>query len=712
MKRFANWSIRYKLLGLLLFLGIATFAATGTIAYVKYMQALKTETMDQLTGIKRNKAFQIESYYQTIYNHALTLSEDRMFVDAMREFRSAYRKVDTAPVPAQAMEALRANYAAEFYPALKKLRMERPRLEDYLPYTPAAIQLQYAYLVKNPYPREQRKSLEDSGSAGEYDRVHAKYHRSFRRIIEKFGYYDLYLIDYDTSRIVYDVTKYRDFGTSLRDGPYRDSYLAKLVNQCRATKNPDDVFFSDFEPYEASRGEPTQYVASPIFDGAEPVGVFAVQLSTSAIDEVISSNRGWTKEGLGRTGQSAIVGADFLLRSNMRAYLENPEDFLATLHAYGASQQTIDKIRTYKTTILQFKVTLPSVTAALDGKEGTTIESSLLGTKPTLASYMPLHIHGLKWALGSRMNLDEALTPVDEMKRLFSWWGAGLFVLTLLAAWFMTREILRPVKALVNAAQRVGAGDLTAKVHWKWKDELGVLSDTFNSMTQSIREKTELIEEKNRENEALLLNILPVEIANRLKSGEHEIADNFAEVTVLFGDLVGFTALSSEVPAAEVVDMLNGLFSRCDEIATDLGVEKIKTIGDCYMAVCGLPKPCGEHAQIMAQMALRMMDATHEYGREKGLDLSLRIGLNSGPVVAGVIGATKFIYDLWGDTVNLASRMESTGLPGKIQVTRAVYERLKDGFQFESRGLVQVKGKGQIETWLLQGQLRPVEATA
>jgi class 3 adenylate cyclase len=275
-----------------------------------------------------------------------------------------------------------------------------------------------------------------------------------------------------------------------------------------------------------------------------------------------------------------------------------------------------------------------------------------------------------------------------------------------IAALLMTRQILRPVQALVNAARRVSAGDLTAHVEWKWKDELGVLSDTFNLMTESIREKTALIEEKNRDNEALLLNILPGEIAARLKGGQHEIADSFAEVTVVFGDLVGFTALSSNTSAGAIVEMLNGLFSRFDQAAEELGIEKIKTIGDCYMAVCGLPKPCTDHAQKMACMALRMAEATRQYGEEKGMKLEMRIGLNSGPVVAGVIGMTKFIYDLWGDTVNIASRMESTGIPGGIQVTRSVYERLKDNFEFESRGLVQVKGKGEIETWLLRGQLR------
>lgn len=711
MKPFAHWSIRYKLLSLLLLLGVTTFVVTGTIAYIKYLDALKLGVTNHLTGVARSKQFQIESYYRTIHNHAETLSDDRMFIEAIREFRAAYQKLDTAAIPANALDAVREDYQQNFYPEMQKLNMARPRVEEYLPYRPASIQLQYLYIVKNPNPQGHREELVNAGDGSDYSRVHEKYHPAFQNIIKRFGYYDLYLIDYDSGRIVYDVAKDRDFATSLKDGPYRDSNLAKVVKQCLDTNNVNEVFFSDFEPYEASWGEPTQYVASPIWDGQERLGVFALQLSTAAIDDVMTGRRGWQRDGLGQTGESAIIGQDYLLRSNARQYLDDPQGFLARLKAFGVSEEIVNRVRTYKTTILQTPVKFPSVTAALEGKEGTSVERNLLGGGTSLTAYMPLHIEGLHWAIEARMALNEALLPISEMRRLFSWWGAGLLLLTVIAAWFMTQQILRPVNALVGAARKVAAGDLTAHVEWKWKDELGLLSDTFNSMTKSIREKTELIEEKNRENEALLLNILPGEIAARLKNGEHEIADSFADVTVLFGDIVGFTALSSHTSAAEIVEMLNGLFRLFDEAAAELGIEKIKTIGDCYMAVCGLPRPCADHADRMARMALRMLNATHQYAQERGLNLELRIGLNSGPVVAGVIGATKFIYDLWGDTVNLASRMESTGVPGQIQVTRSVYERLKDSYEFESRGSVQVKGKGEIEAWLLHGQLRTAEVS-
>jgi class 3 adenylate cyclase len=669
------------------------------------VRALKQSVTNQLAGVRRSKASRIETYYRTIQSHVLTLSEDRMIIDATREFRKAYEMLNTEPVPAEFQRALLENYRTRFFSQIQKLHFGRERVEDYLPITPAAIRLQYEYIAKNPNSSGHRRDLESSGDGSAYSRVHAKYHRAFRRIVENFGYYDLYLIDGDTGHAIYDVNKDHDFGTSLQNGPYRNSSLAAVTRRCLATSNPDDVFFSDFEPYEAAMGEPAQWVASPIFDGQERVGVLVLQLSTDAIEDVLTGHRGWQQDGLGQTGLSILVGPQYRLRSNVRPFLEDPEAFLRRLKAGGASEEQVNRIRTYKTTILQLEARQPSVSAALEGKEGTVIEKSWLGSGLSLASFMPLNIDGLNWAIESEMNLDEALRPVRDMQILFGLCGAGLLCLTVFAALRMTRQILRPVNELVKAARRLAGGDLSGQVEWKSTDELGTLADTFNSMTKSIREKSELIEQKSAENERLLLNILPGAIADRLKKGEHRIADGFAEVTVLFADVVNFTAFSAQTPAAELVSLLNDLFSRFDVASQRLGVEKIKTIGDCYMAVCGMPEPRLDHAGAAAELALEILRIVEEFNRQRGTDLQLRIGLNSGPVVAGVIGSTKFIYDLWGDTVNVASRMESTGVPGAIHVTESVYTRLRGAYAFEERGLIEVKGRGKLSTWLLRKQV-------
>ncbi len=214
------------------------------------------------------------------------------------------------------------------------------------------------------------------------------------------------------------------------------------------------------------------------------------------------------------------------------------------------------------------------------------------------------------------------------------------------------------------------------------------------------------VEKANRDNERLLLAILPPSVAERLRTGETSIADSFDEMTVLFGDLVGFTELSSRLSAAEVVGILNEVFSTYDELADTYGLEKIKTIGDAYMAVGGITQDSsgGRHAESVAEMALDMISATQRLAAASGHDLQIRVGMHAGPTVAGVIGMRKFIYDVWGDAVNKASRMESYGVPGRIQVTEETYRRLRDSFAFERRGEIEVKGLGSVTTYFLVGR--------
>ena len=204
--------------------------------------------------------------------------------------------------------------------------------------------------------------------------------------------------------------------------------------------------------------------------------------------------------------------------------------------------------------------------------------------------------------------------------------------------------------------------------------------------------------------EDLLLNILPRSIADKLKADTATIADQIEAASILFADVVDFTPLSERLQPAEVVGMLDRLFTYFDLLAERHGLEKIKTIGDCYMVAAGVPTPRLDHARAMALMALDMREAMRSKDGVGQLGLELRIGINSGPVVAGVIGRKRFLYDLWGDAVNMASRMESQGTRGQIQVTRETYELLKDEFELEPRGMVAIKGKGDVETWYLVGR--------
>jgi guanylate cyclase len=212
-----------------------------------------------------------------------------------------------------------------------------------------------------------------------------------------------------------------------------------------------------------------------------------------------------------------------------------------------------------------------------------------------------------------------------------------------------------------------------------------------------------LLKQEEAKSESLLLNVLPKSIAAELKAGGKRVARKYDDATILFLDLVGFTQMTAGQDPGETVDILNTIFTEFDRLAEEHGVEKIKTIGDCYMAAAGVPAPRADHARAAVALGLALSKALERLSAGFGRPLGFRAGVHSGPVSAGVIGIRKFAFDVWGDTVNTASRMESHGVPGRVQISGATYRRVRDEFECEARGIIEVKGKGPIEAWLVVG---------
>ncbi len=260
-------------------------------------------------------------------------------------------------------------------------------------------------------------------------------------------------------------------------------------------------------------------------------------------------------------------------------------------------------------------------------------------------------------------------------------------------------ELLESARRAAGTTVELEAGGRTYALLPVDVPEFGFVN-VYGTDITAVKERERLA----RDNARLLLNILPEPIAQRLRNGESLIADRFDDVTLLFADIVGFTSLSATMSPAELVGVLNEVFTAFDELVERYRLEKIKTIGDAYMVVGGMTEHSDDHTARVADMALDLGAAIAEIDAAVRLGVTFRIGLHCGPVVAGVIGTKKFIYDVWGDTVNLASRMESLGLPGRVQVTHAVMERLSGIFEFEARGLIDVKGKGPTPTYFLVGR--------
>ncbi len=290
--------------------------------------------------------------------------------------------------------------------------------------------------------------------------------------------------------------------------------------------------------------------------------------------------------------------------------------------------------------------------------------------------------------------------------------------LSIASIFVLRKKVLKPLASMSVATKHVSDGDYEHRIEHRSPDEFGQLVDAFNSMVastkrsvldlnsanQTLRENQEELHQEKRKSEDLLLNVLPIAIAERLREGETTIADEFPEVSVMFADLVNFTQLSEALGPHELVKLLNDIFALFDCRLEEFGLEKIKTIGDCYMVVAGIPEPLADHARRIGEFAFAVRQDFARFVATHGLDINIRIGIHSGTAIAGIVGTKKFAYDLWGDVVNVASRMESTGVPGKIHVSESYMVRLRDTHDFKSHGETEVKGKGMMRTYFLMGR--------
>ena len=293
-----------------------------------------------------------------------------------------------------------------------------------------------------------------------------------------------------------------------------------------------------------------------------------------------------------------------------------------------------------------------------------------------------------------------------------------VFLLSLTSILALRRKVLRPLSLVSEATQLVSDGHYDHQIDHHSSDEVGRLVAAFNAMVDktqkyvteinstntALQQNQQELQEEKGKSEELLLNILPGVIANRLRDGETTIADEFPDVTVMFADLVNFTKLSESLGPYELVKLLNDIFAIFDRRLEEFGLEKIKTIGDCYMVVAGVPEPAADHARRVCEFAFAIREDFARFVATRGIGIGMRIGAHSGTAIAGVVGTKKFAYDLWGDVVNVASRMESSGEPGEIHVSEAFMVRLKDLYEFKARGNIEIKGKGPMQTFFVSGR--------
>ncbi|MEO1386112.1 MAG: adenylate/guanylate cyclase domain-containing protein [Cyanobacteria bacterium J06634_6] len=676
--------------------------SVGSIAVIAYegyrsgRNAIRDTVVNQLVSVRASKASQIENYFRSLRNEVQVVGGSPSTITAMKEFSSAFSTVlaEAADTEEAATSGnIRQYYRDEFASRLTENTGTPVDADTFLPASTLARYLQTQYIVNNPDPVGEKEKLDNVDDGTKYSTLHERYHPIFRDIVEEFGYYDLFLIDND-GNVVYSVFKEVDFATSLRIGPYARSSLANAYRDAQK-QNSSYIALSDFAAYTPSYGNPAAFMATPLYDRTELVGVLAIQVSVDEVNEVMTSSGNWSEEGLGETGETFLVGTDQKLRSDSRLLIESPEEYFAALTRQQVDPATIEAIESLNTSVLNQPATSDAVKQALEGRDGVETVVNYVGER-VISAYAPLNIRGVDWAIISEIDEAEIFTPITKFaQNVLIASAIAVFLITLASLW-LAKSFLKPVTLLGDGFRKLAKGHKEVTVPVLASDELGELAKAFNHMVKKNRKTSELVFQKTQETESLLLNMFPESVAKRLKRGEKHISDEAESVAILFANVLNFQRLTEELKPKKAIEILNEIVSAMDDATEQHGIEKIKTTGSEYLAVSGLSVARLDQTKRVIDFAIEAMRIVSQVNREYDTDLQMRVGVHSGSVMAGTVGSQRLIYDIWGDTVVMAHYVQSAAAPNSIFVSKPVANSLVDLYEFEPAGEVDIRGTDKI----------------
>jgi class 3 adenylate cyclase len=697
-----KFGVQSKFLAMVLFASLASLLLTGFVSFGIARHLLQEAGYNQLIGLRNARAEAVLDHFRKLEEHVLTMSEAQMTVSAVKEFSSAFSQLpDVNPTQKKKLEEY---YLKDFLPKLKKNISGDPTLPTYFPPTPQARYPKYHYTAANPYPETARRLLDDAGDGSKWSAIHKKFHPRFRRIAALFGYEDILLVDIKTGNVVYSIAKEVDLGTNLLNGPFSDSVAGQVFREVKKSRDPNFITQSDLENYKPGFGIPTSFVGTTVFDGDDFIGALLFQLDYRALDRTMTSNRRWSEVGLGKTGETYLVGRDFLLRSSPRGFLENAGQFLAFLKGRGFSPDKINQIKSSGTPLLIQDVRTEGARLALEGKTGKAAYDDYRGV-PVIGAYKPIKLGPFEWAMLAEIDQAELFAGINHLARTMLLLGALLIPLLTLLALALARTFVNPIRRLISATEDIAAGHSDVQVNVTSEDEFGELSTSFNKMADQLATRERSIQTQLAENDRLLLSILPAKTAERLKRGEKTIAESFPSVTVLFAEIEGLNILSQQMAPEQTILLLNELIGAFDEAAERLGMEKLRSVGSSYLAVCGLSIPRVDHERRALDFGFEMLQIATRLNQKRNVTLALAVGIHSGSVSAGVVGSSRFYYDVWGETITIARAIGASARPNVIHVSEPVVVALTGLYSFERAAPIAVKGQGELPVWQVKALL-------
>lgn len=515
-----NFRLKHKLILSFLLVGIIPILIMALVNNFLVGDGFEKQAFDQLTSLKEIKKNQIETYFGEIGKQSITFSEDLMVVEAMKEFKEAFHNIERdLRVPASRLSIMKNNvknyYEKEFLGRLEKNTNKKETYETFWPDEDKTLILQDLYFASNPNAVGEKENMDDAGDGSKYSKIHLKYHSVIRNFLRKFGYYDIFLVDDKTGHIVYSVFKEIDYGTSLLYGPYSNTNFARAFSKAREATEPGFIVLEDFENYPPSYAAPASFIASPVFDGDEKIGVLLFQMPIDKINEIMTNNGKWKETGLGETGETYLVGSDFKMRSNSRFLVEDKKSYINYLKESGVQKKTLDEIEAHSTSISMQEVKTETVVEALKGQKGQRVIKDFRGAS-VFSAYAPINILGMNWAILAEISEDEAMETSSNLIFVQIIIALIIVVLVVFLGVVTSRKIADPVEDVAvklsevsekgitflgRELEKLSTGEISDDVNFKSEkmekisdDEVGDLIDSVNSIIENTADSFEMFD--------------------------------------------------------------------------------------------------------------------------------------------------------------------------------------------------------------------------
>jgi len=694
----ARLSIKTKLMIILLLTSVASVAVVGFVEFQYGAQELQRAATNKLVQARELQSRSVTGLFAEMTNSLIVFSGGATVAAAVQGFTAGFDELARAAVTPEQQKKIEAYYRDSFATALTERTGEPADVAAFLPTSNAQRYLQAHYTAAAAGNSEK---LGDAGDGSAWSAANAQFNDAFSQVVQLNEYVDALLLD-TRGNVVYSVNKGVDLGSNLLTGPYRESGLREAYHKALAANAVNFVWITDFQPYQPNLDTPTAWLVSPVGTRGAVDGVLALALPSSKITRIMTADRDWDAAGLGHTAETYLAGPDDLMRSDSRLFLEDPQRYRREAMAAGTSEATVDRAVRLGTTTLVQPVGGPGLQAAQRGQSGTLTNGyDYLGNRE-LTAYAPLTLPNsdLQWSILATREYSDAFSGVTSFSRRVVLATTGVIFAICVLAMLLARLFLQPIRRLQAAAQRISAGDYSAVVPARTADEIGDLTKAFNDMSYSLRTKEALLDEQRKQNDELMLSLMPESLVRRYREGEQAIAAEHHNVSVIYAELQGIDQVSAEVSATELVTIVDDLVRQFDAAAEAVGVERIRTMYNGYLAGCGLTTPRLDGVHRVAEFACEMQRIVDRFAVKSGYRLSLWAGINTGEVVSGLVGRSGVTYDLWGSAVNLAYQLRRNTPESGIYVTEAVHDMLADTEQFTPAGSVSI-GDAEQQAWRL-----------